>query len=84
MYSPDISKWLFNRMLGLGNEKHNSRLIELDENARPDRGEKNTVQQIWKPWEEISQVSETSPVQTAQPRYSEPGLHNKPPYFRRG
>lgn len=84
MYSPDISKWLFNRMLGLGNEKHNSQLIELDENARPDRGEKRTVQQIWKPWEELSQASEAAPAQTAQPRFSEPGLHNKPPYFRRG
>lgn len=84
MYSPDISKWLFNRMLGLGNEEHNSQLIELDENARPDRGEKRTVQQIWKPWEELSQASEAAPVQSAQPRFSEPGLHNKPPYFRRG
>lgn len=84
MYSPDISKWLFNRMLGLGNEEHNSQLIELDENSRPDRGEKRTVQQIWKPWEELSQASETAPAQTAQSRFSEPGLHNKPPYFRRG
>lgn len=83
MYSPDISKWLFNRMLGLGNESHNSRLIELDENSRPDRGEKRTVQQIWKPWEELSQASEAAPVQIP-PRFSEPGLHNKPPYFRRG
>lgn len=81
MYSPDISKWLFNRMLGLGNEEHNSKLIELDENSRPDRGGKHTEQLIWKPWEELQQPAEP---QRVQPIGSNPGLHNKPPYFRKG
>ena len=33
MYSPDISQWAFNAMLGMGDKAHNTRLIELDENA---------------------------------------------------
>ena len=30
MYSPDISQWTFNTMLGMGDKAHNTRLIELD------------------------------------------------------
>lgn len=81
MYSPDISQWTFNAMLGMGDKAHNTRLIELDENARPERGGKSTEQLLWKPWEEILRES---PAQSAAvPRRSESVLDNKPPYFRR-
>ena len=82
MYSPDISQWTFNIMLGMGNKAHNTRLIELDENARPERGGKSTEQLLWKPWEEILRESSAPPA-AAVPRRSESVLDNKPPYFRR-
>ena len=81
MYSPDISQWTFNAMLGMGDKAHNTRLIELDENARPERGEKSTEQLLWKPWEEI--LRESSAQSATVPRRSESVLDNKPPYFRR-
>lgn len=63
-----------NKMLGLGNETHNSMLIEQDENDRPDRGEKHIVKQIWTPWDEMAQQEQ---------KPSEPGLH-RTPFFRKG
>lgn len=81
MYSPDISQWTFNAMLGMGDKAHNTRLIELDENARPERGGKSTEQLLWKPWEEI--LMENPAQSAAVPRRSESVLDNKPPYFRR-
>ena len=82
MYSPDISQWTFNIMLGMGNKAHNTKLIELDENARPERGGKSTEQLLWKPWEEILRESSAQSA-AAVPRRSESVLDNKPPYFRR-
>ena len=82
MYSPDISQWTFNIMLGMGDKAHNTRLIELDENARPERGGKSTEQLLWKPWEEILGESSAQSA-AAVPRRSESVLDNKPPYFRR-
>ena len=82
MYSPDISQWAFNAMLGMGDKAHNTRLIELDENARPERGGKSTEQLLWKPWEEILRESSAQSAAVV-PRRSESVLDNKPPYFRR-
>ena len=82
MYSPDISQWAFNAMLGMCDKAHNTRLIELDENARPERGGKSTEQLLWKPWEEILRESSAQSA-AAVPRRSESVLDNKPPYFRR-
>ena len=82
MYSPDISQWTFNAMLGMGDKAHNTRLIELDESARPERGGKSTEQLLWKPWEEILRESSAQSAAVV-PRRSESVLDNKPPYFRR-
>ena len=82
MYSPDISQWTFNIMLGMGNKAHNTKLIELDENARPERGGKSTEQLLWKPWEEILRESSAPPA-AAVHRHSESALDNKPPFLRR-
>ena len=81
MYSPDISQWTFNIMLGMGNKAHNTKLIELDENARPERGGRSTEQLLWKPWEEILKESSAPPA--AVHRHSESALDNKPPFLRR-
>lgn len=83
MYSPDISQWTFNELLGLGNEAHNTALIEQDEKLRPERGEAHTIQKLWKPWEDSSAPPSASfPQAAAEPIESTHGLHNKPPYFR--
>lgn len=37
MLSPDIGKWYFNRMFGLGNKKHNTKLRKYREESRPVR-----------------------------------------------
>ncbi len=65
MKSPDISQWMFNDMLGLGDELHNSKLIELDEAQRPIRNGQTIEQKIWKPWEEINIApAEHNPIPT--------------------
>lgn len=81
MCSPDISQWQYNTMLGLGNPNHNSKLIELDENSRKERGETQTTQLIWKPWEEILQIVSENQTET-QYAVSEPLLHKT--FFRKG
>ena len=35
MFGPDLSQWLFNKMLGLGDKEHNRKLREERENKRP-------------------------------------------------
>ena len=35
MYAPDLSQWMFNKMLGLGDMEHNRRLREEREQKRP-------------------------------------------------
>ncbi len=78
MTSPDISEWMFNQMLGLGSKNHNTKLIQIDEETRPERGGRNTEQLIWKPWEE-SNFSADTPQETATNR----DLH-RIPFFRKG
>ena len=50
MYAPDLSKWLFNQMLGMGDMEHNRKLREERENKRPIIT--NTKQEIalWNIW----------------------------------
>lgn len=49
MRSDDISQWFYNTMLGLGDKKHNARLIDQDEQNRPLRNAEKPLK-IWKPW----------------------------------
>jgi type IV secretion system protein VirD4 len=37
MYSPDLSEWSFNKMLGLGDREHNRRVREIREKRRKER-----------------------------------------------
>jgi type IV secretion system protein VirD4 len=50
MYSPDLSKWLFNELLGLGSPKHNKRLIAHCKNSRPDVAKNDEPQELWGIW----------------------------------
>ena len=53
---PDLSEYHFNKMLGLGNEEHNLRLIERIENERPER--ENTVLPLWGIWNKYKALLE--------------------------
>lgn len=48
MISPDISKWYFNRMFGLGNKKHNTKLRKYRENLRTQRT--IAAMELWGIW----------------------------------
>ena len=54
MKSPDISEWLFNRMLGMGSKQHNTDLIMQDEDNRPTFTGKVQIK-LWKPWERLEE-----------------------------
>ena len=50
MFSPDLSEWYFNKMLGLGDKEHNRRLREEREQKRPvvtDVGKEIALWNIW-------------------------------------
>lgn len=49
-YCPDLSKWFFNKMLGLGDEAHNVRERERRENARENRSACRSIQ-YWNIWD---------------------------------
>ena len=57
MYSPDLSKWNFNTMLGLGNKKHNEKVRDYREKQRIERMTKKEAEKIelwsecWKYWQ---------------------------------
>lgn len=57
MYSPDLSKWNFNTMLGLGNKKHNEKVRDYREKQRIERMTKEEAEKIelwsecWKYWQ---------------------------------
>lgn len=50
MYSPDLSEWFFNRLLGLGNKEHNRKVREHREEIRESRESKNEID-TWNIWE---------------------------------
>lgn len=50
-YSPDLSQWYFNNLLGLGDEEHNRRIRLARENVRPFRKVSNKIV-LWGIWDE--------------------------------
>ena len=50
MYAPDLSKWHFNKMLGLGNEELNRKLREERENKRPIITDVKQEVVLWNIW----------------------------------
>ncbi len=50
MYSPDLSTWKFNQMLGLGDQEHNRKVREERENRRPINIDLNREIQLWRIW----------------------------------
>jgi len=62
MYSPDLSKWSFNTMLGLGNEDHNTKARDLRDKQRPEKMTKHQAEKIelwsecWKYWQQVCEM----------------------------
>lgn len=55
MYAPDISQTQFNKLLGMGDKKHNTQIRMERENARKERKNiKYGDMKIWKAWEEYA------------------------------
>ncbi|KJR45211.1 TRAG protein [Desulfosporosinus sp. I2] len=50
MYAPDLAETHFNRMFGLGNEKHNTSVREMRENRRPKRNTSMQDMKLWGVW----------------------------------
>lgn len=69
MYSPDLSKWHFNTMLGLGNVKHNIKARDYREKQRPEKTTKQQAENIelwtdcWKYWQEVCEGMQESQPQ---------------------
>lgn len=53
MYTPDLSKYQFNKMLGLGSKAHNQKVREIRENNRPIRKTEDKID-LWNIWEVFS------------------------------
>jgi len=50
MYSPDLSQWSFNKIMGLGDKEHNRRVREKRENARPIMSDTSKDVVLWNIW----------------------------------
>lgn len=54
-YAPDLSKWYFNTLLGLGNEEHNRRVRMARENIRPSRSVSPKLE-LWGIWDKYKEL----------------------------
>ncbi|MDF2923898.1 MAG: conjugal transfer protein TraG [Paenibacillaceae bacterium] len=50
MFSPDLSEWAFNRMMGLGDKEHNRLVREERERKRPIRTDTREEVKLWNIW----------------------------------
>ncbi|MBU8711128.1 type IV secretory system conjugative DNA transfer family protein [Brevibacillus parabrevis] len=50
MFSPDLSEWSFNTMLGLGDKEHNRQVREERERKRPVRTDTRKEVKLWNIW----------------------------------
>ena len=58
MYAPDISKTIFNRMLGLGDEAHNTALILQRGARRPEHPIETKYWGIWELYERLLKIAQ--------------------------
>ena len=68
--APDLSKWLYNKMFGLGNEKHNTRVRSRREALRDREGEERKPA-IWNVLEEIEEIKKKARGETIEKRQIE-------------
>ena len=69
MVSPDLSKWQFNRMLGLGDQEHNRKVREERERKRPILTETGGEIPLWNIW--IYYVKELQMQEGRQSQFTE-------------
>lgn len=50
MFSPDLSQWAFNRMMGLGDKEHNRKVREERERRRPILTDTREEVKLWNIW----------------------------------
>lgn len=73
MYSPDLSKWNFNKMLGLGNPDHNNKARDYRDKIRPERITKYQAEKIelwsecWRYWQSVCEMLQESAAPAATP-----------------
>lgn len=58
LFLPDLSKCLYNRMLGLGSKSHNTSFIKLSKAERRDGAEQRPNVQLWGVWKKFQPISQ--------------------------
>ncbi|TCL57667.1 type IV secretion system protein VirD4 [Kineothrix alysoides] len=69
MVSPDLSKWYFNRMMGLGDKEHNRKVREERERKRPVRSNPMVEIPLWNIW-----IYYTKDLQMKEERQKQQGM----------
>lgn len=64
MYAPDLSKWQFNKLFGLGDEEHNRQIRESRENERAKKQGVTGDMELWNVWQYYTSICE----QMGQPK----------------
>lgn len=73
MYSPDLSKWYFNKLLGLGDKEWNTKVREYRENHRTTR--KIKPLRLWNVAEQTKEVKNFIEQQELEDEISEKMRH---------
>jgi type IV secretion system protein VirD4 len=71
MYAPDLSEWLFNEMLGLGDKEHNKKYIMQFQENRPDIAKTNDDVALWGIWKKFNQPGDR--IRRIQPEFNNGG-----------
>jgi type IV secretion system protein VirD4 len=72
MYSPDLKKTMFNKILGLGSKEYNRKFRESFEKQRPERS-KDTKMELWCIWEQY-QNQHSAKSNNQRPRSAAPSM----------
>ena len=75
MYSPDLSQWQFNKMLGLGDKEHNRKLREERENKRPIITDVSNPIILWNVWvyyqKDIMRKADAEKAKGGMPKFTD-------------
>lgn len=84
MQAPDLSKWHFNKMCGLGDEEHNRKVREERERKRPINTTQNEIE-LWDIWTQLAQslalCEQQKPSQPKKPQMS--GAFGEKPFYNK-
>jgi len=74
MYSPDLSQWYFNKMLGLGDKEHNRKSREERERKRPIVTDANKEIELWNIWIFYQKEIATKENEKKSPKQTMPAI----------